>query len=610
MARSYKYVVLSTTALEVPEKQRPVIFPMFLGFFFAAFFLLVISPHASAQYLEDDPDKAFSDVYNHLGIILPSKISRDPSLWLNLEKIKREPCDKRAIRPLADNLERLGYRRQAAEALFSFEEKCSGSNSAIHRAIEIFLDLSDFDRAIEAADHYVRSNNLSSDARYMRARAFDGAKIYNHAIEDYANSIELFNADKKKLGFHVFKYLGEAYFKSGLFCEAGSAIRYWISLDISGRSMLSNRRLFEVYEAKGNCYPDGGTKEVFKLHAKTQSFRVGAEINGKKGSFILDPTASYLTLSAQFAKKAALQSNRSAIVMFSKTGRFSGNLTSVKEVKLRNFTAGSIPAVIMDAESQKLDVDIDGIIGLSFLSRYQISLKQDSLELSAMNFSSPGLGSTNPPFANNAPPQQAPKNSSGSAFRIANGQFVTNFHVINGCNSLQVGGQLGGRVIFSDSSKDLALVGITEDSGEIANLRSTRIQLNEPVTAAGFPLQGAFSGIAITNGSISRLSGLRADPGQLQISAPVQPGNSGGPLLDSAGNVIGVVSSKLNALKMAGVNGDIPQNVNFAINIDQVKSFLKAKRVAYKETNLGPDLTNVQIAKLASAFTVLIECRR
>jgi hypothetical protein len=208
------------------------------------------------------------------------------------------------------------------------------------------------------------------------------------------------------------------------------------------------------------------------------------------------------------------------------------------------------------------------------------------------------------------PPPATTKASSGTAFRIANGQFVTNHHVINGCTALKVEGSIGGRVIASDAIKDLALVSIANDSGPIASIRTTRPQLNETVTAAGFPLDGLFSGISITNGTISRLSGLQGDTGTLQISAPVQPGNSGGPLLDAAGNVIGVVSSRLDALKMVSAGSGIPQNVNFAISGNALRGFLDAKNVNYKEVGNERELTGVQIAARASAFTVLIECQR
>lgn len=219
------------------------------------------------------------------------------------------------------------------------------------------------------------------------------------------------------------------------------------------------------------------------------------------------------------------------------------------------------------------------------------------------------LNPTSPPLTASSPPVSTPKSSSGTAFRISNGQFVTNHHVVDGCNMIKVGGMQGGRVLSSDPINDLALIAIPNDSGEIASIRTTRTQLNEAVTAAGFPLQGAFTGIAITNGTISRLSGLKGDTGQVQISAPVQPGNSGGPLLDSAGNVIGVVSGKLNAMKVAGIIGDVPQNVNFAITGNALRAFLDAKGVNYKEVGRDADLRGEQIAARASGFTVLVECR-
>lgn len=216
---------------------------------------------------------------------------------------------------------------------------------------------------------------------------------------------------------------------------------------------------------------------------------------------------------------------------------------------------------------------------------------------------------SNPAPSITTPPKTSSKSSSGTAFRIANGQFVTNHHVIEECTTMRVGGKQGGTVLSTDPTNDLALISVPNDNGEIANIRTTRTQLNEAVTAAGYPLQGAFTGIAITNGTISRLSGLQGDTGQVQISAPVQPGNSGGPLLDSAGNVIGVVSGKLNEVKWAGATGNIPQNVNFAIGVNTLRAFLDAKGVNYKEVGRESDLRGEQIAQRASGFTVLVECR-
>ena len=73
------------------------------------------------------------------------------------------------------------------------------------------------------------------------------------------------------------------------------------------------------------------------------------------------------------------------------------------------------------------------------------------------------------------------------------------------------------------------------------------------------------SQLKVSTGIVSATVGLLDDISQLQISAPIQPGNSGGPLLDEYGNVAGVVVAKLRALAVAKATGDIPQNVNFAV---------------------------------------------
>ena len=216
-----------------------------------------------------------------------------------------------------------------------------------------------------------------------------------------------------------------------------------------------------------------------------------------------------------------------------------------------------------------------------------------------------------PPQSSSPEKTPAPqaKSSTGSAFRKANGQLVTNHHVAEGCSTIRINGKLGASVFANDPINDLAILSLPDDRGEIASIRTTRPLLNESITTAGFPLDGTFSGIAVTNGTINRLSGLKGDTGQLQISAPVQPGNSGGPLLDIAGNIIGVVSGKLNEIKWAGATGNIPQNVNFAIGGNTLRAFLDAKGINYKEVGREGDLRGEQIATRASAFTVLVECK-
>ena len=126
---------------------------------------------------------------------------------------------------------------------------------------------------------------------------------------------------------------------------------------------------------------------------------------------------------------------------------------------------------------------------------------------------------------------------------------------------------------------------------------------------AGFPLRGLLAtDLNVAAGTVSALAGPADNRRLLQITAPVQPGNSGGPLLDTSGQVIGVVVGKLNALTVAKATGDIPQNVNFAIKGAVVRSFLDINGIDYEVSSSTTPLGNAAIAEQARGFTFPVEC--
>jgi S1-C subfamily serine protease len=141
--------------------------------------------------------------------------------------------------------------------------------------------------------------------------------------------------------------------------------------------------------------------------------------------------------------------------------------------------------------------------------------------------------------------------------------------------------------------------------------RRAPTKIREPIAVHGFPLPSVLASSGnVTAGSISALAGIADDPAVIQISAPVQPGNSGGPVLDSAGNVIGVVVAKLDALKAAKITQDIPQNVNFAIKASVAINFLDAHAVPYTMGTPSGELPPAEVAARAEGFTVQIMCYR
>lgn len=196
--------------------------------------------------------------------------------------------------------------------------------------------------------------------------------------------------------------------------------------------------------------------------------------------------------------------------------------------------------------------------------------------------------------------------STGSGFRVARDAVVTNNHVIDRCARVRVNGA-DAKVAGQDARSDLAVL-TTTSVGSAVKLRAEAAAIGEVVAVAGYPLRGLLSGFNMTTGNVSSLSGLRGDARYIQITAPVQRGNSGGPMLDASGNLMGVVVSKLDAMKLARSTGDIPQNVNFAIQANVLRSFLDANGVRYASERSTQVMPATAIAEKARDFTVLVEC--
>jgi len=215
------------------------------------------------------------------------------------------------------------------------------------------------------------------------------------------------------------------------------------------------------------------------------------------------------------------------------------------------------------------------------------------------------------PAAPSAPkPTEQALQSTGTAFFVSEqGHLITNAHVVAGCDALKIDGR-DVSLIAADDNFDLALIKDTpQESGAVAKFATRPAALNADITVAGYPLTGILSGLNITRGSVSSLKGPAGDPIRMQISAPVQPGNSGGPAVDAAGHVVGVVVSKLDAKLVAETIGDIPQNVNFAVRGEMAKLFLFQNGV---EPILGADddslLDAVTLGKDLERTTRLVEC--
>jgi S1-C subfamily serine protease len=205
----------------------------------------------------------------------------------------------------------------------------------------------------------------------------------------------------------------------------------------------------------------------------------------------------------------------------------------------------------------------------------------------------------------------------GTGFVVSpNGHIVTNQHVIDGCVG-DIKGNLAGeaamvlRVVSTDATNDLALLQAptTATFKDFAKIRDRSMHSGDSVVAIGFPLHGYLtSDLTVTTGIVSSLSGFRNHTGRLQISAAIQPGNSGGPLFDMSGQVAGVVVAKLNAIRMIRETGQLTENINFAIKTGALRDFLDNSVVPYQTAEPKGELKTTDIAGNARAYTMLVSC--
>ena len=207
--------------------------------------------------------------------------------------------------------------------------------------------------------------------------------------------------------------------------------------------------------------------------------------------------------------------------------------------------------------------------------------------------------------------------TSGSGIFISDlGHVLTNNHVVERCAKIHVrrnaDAEAPATIVARDTTNDLALLvsDLHVEAKEVAIFRgSAPVRAGESIAVYGFPLPGALSSSGnIVSGDVTALAGLGDDARYFQISAPIQPGNSGGPLLDFSGLVIGIVNAKLNGIAVAEATGDLPQNVNFAIKESVITSFLEAHSVAYESRAPANKLDLPGVAERAQQFTALVVC--
>ena len=201
------------------------------------------------------------------------------------------------------------------------------------------------------------------------------------------------------------------------------------------------------------------------------------------------------------------------------------------------------------------------------------------------------------------------KYSRGNGFIVSRqGHILTNHHVVQGCRKLRIASATA-KLLASNPINHLAIIKVRQKPLSVAAFRDGgEMAPGEPVVVAGAAREEGQAELSVSTGVVRAPVGGGVGRQFMAVTAPLQPGNRGGPLVDLAGNVVGVVMAKPDALKWTRSTGDISKNINFALDGTVARDFLDTQGVAYATAPSNDILSPADAGGKARTFTVTVEC--
>lgn len=324
--------------------------------------------------------KAASDRF---GISIPLQPSARAAVARSLDELTREKCDKVAIRGLATALEKAGHRRDAAASQVKFSDTCNGHSDSLQRAVNLYLDISDYEAAAETADKFIALNPLNDTGYFLRALAHEEGKQPEKAIDDYITAIELFT-NKDTIADVSYVGLARNYDRIGRSCDAALAIEAWVGINPARHDSAKARSLIASYQAKGNCPASAsGHEDIFPISRRGEVIVVAATVNGVRGRFLVDTGASFVSLKESFARKAKVEVEWGSTISFNTANGISkGHRGRAATIQLKSISASNVAISVQSDKTGTYGEGIDGLLGMSFLGRFQVAFDNKALRIS------------------------------------------------------------------------------------------------------------------------------------------------------------------------------------------------------------------------------------
>ena len=541
---------------------------------FSTVVLAVAAPHASAGSF--DAIKPQFDIWVKCALDNASEIADQEGDPVSLSAAAMAMCRSERVN-VSSVLQRRGHRakRKFLQALEKNIRELTLARIVEMRTEQPVLKACSKDDslvAIEACSQLIRKYPNHVIAFVWRCWAHLNRENFDAAIGDCTSAIEKGTKNHSAAVAEAFSGRGWAQFKK---LKSGSALADFMSAVA--------------------IQPKNATRYVERGIALSDLHRFEEAVSDFTTAIELDPAhaAAYLRRGYELDARGYLDA---AIVDFSEAIRLKPTGVSAYTARGYSYLQQSLPELAR--------ADFEKAVALAGPNDATASENaRKGLALAA------AVGSAPPPSSD--PPPGLSLVGSGIVL-TSKGHVATNAHVIEACSGLSTG-QPGSsprpaKTLAVDEKNDIALLEVDLQGAKPLSVRRD-LRVGEFVYAFGFPLVGLLSSSGnFTSGNSTALTGIRNDITRFQFSAPIQPGNSGGPVLDQLGNVVGMAVAKLDTLVLADLVKDVAQNVNFAIKGRILADFVEALGVKVNSQEGGPTLEPALIAERAKAGTIAIYC--
>ena len=310
---------------------------------------------------------------------LPSNFAAYPGAQPRLDQLKREPCDREAILPLAQLMTDAGYPRESANSLIRFGERCGASTEFLEPAYAALIRIGDFNDALSVASELVKLDQANPSYRFWRGNSFENLKNYKAALSDYVSTLQLFT-NLSRVALSQFYEVSRMYAFNGRPCDAITPLEMYLSFDAAKRQTAQIGKIISEYATQGNCRANHAAGSDRVLLGPNNIIEV--VVNGVRGRMVVDTGATIVSITPAFALRARIipdeQNLITAEVVGGTTQQAPGYADMIEVGKTR---AANVPVAVSVGHDNAFGSDIDGLLGMNFLARFVFTMSGGTLEL-------------------------------------------------------------------------------------------------------------------------------------------------------------------------------------------------------------------------------------